>query len=97
MVYDRSGWKEVEFTFEGLDRKAAYLDILENEVRVGLEDEIKSVTRIDPPLKVGDHVRYKVTRGEAVVLGVDDDDAWIRWKVGKGRAVLAANQLELVR
>lgn len=104
MAYDWSGWKkgdkgviEVGFTYDGTHSSYAYLDIYGNEVVLGSKDEINSVTRIHPPLKVGDRVRHKQTLIEADVIGVDGIEVWVRWCPIRSRSVVVADTMELVR
>lgn len=49
-------------------------------------DEVDSpafqIERIEPPLKVGDRIAFKVNGSVGVLLGVNEQKAWVRYEDG---------------
>lgn len=93
MSVDFTGWKtgdrgvmEVEFVFDGLRKNglgqvlsALHTDALGQVIWFDPSD-IKSITRIEPPIKVGDRVRVVNGGGQhGTVKAVDDGPCWVLW------------------
>ena len=70
----------------------SYLDVSETEIDL---DATFAIERIEPPIKVGDTVRFRGMNYDLVVLAVDDDMAWVRSQVNGERT--SSNLLALVK
>lgn len=95
MSVDFTGWKsgdrgvmEVEFVFEEEQQGDVRLTISAISVdTVGISkfydpSKIKSITRIDPPIKVGDRVRPRDYHVNGEVVGIHNGEAAVAWDDG---------------
>lgn len=101
MSVDFTGWKsgdrgvmEVEFEFAELAAKTGNTLIAlssDGSERWHDPSKIKSITRIEPPIKVGDRVRVVGNPDEYDVIGAHQDMVWL--SAGYGHSIVRSNQL----